>query len=324
MITLGKIQSVKANQIWPTEDGSFTPWLSDNLAELGDALGLSLNFVQREVNVGKYKLDILAKDDQNRNVIIENQYNDTDHGHLGQLLTYASGLNAEVLVWITESARDEHRQAIEWLNQITDEKIELYLVAINVIKIGDSLPALNFKVIASPNHWQKEQKKVTETSSPRNERYRNWFQNLIDILREEYKFTNARAGQPQSWYNFSAGISGITIGSSFTLGNKFRCEIYIDTTDKSLNKKIFDDLEAQKNALEAAFEQQLSWERLDDKRASRIAIYTIGGIDQSEEDLSKLTSWAICQIIKLKKIYTDFISAAHQKAKLLSDPLKDS
>ena len=77
-------------------------------------------------------------------VLIENQLEPTNHDHLGKIITYASGLDAAVVVWIVSSARDEHASAIEWLNKHTDDEISFFLLEVHAYKIGDSEPAPQF------------------------------------------------------------------------------------------------------------------------------------------------------------------------------------
>ena len=207
MIDLGNLESVDPRTIWAHEAHDFTPWLANNLDRLGDALGIELELVEREANVGDFSLDLLATDlNRNATAIIENQLATTDHDHLGKLITYASGHDASVVVWLSTQIREEHRQAIDWLNQRTDEKTDFYAVVINVIKIGESKPALQFKVAASPNAWQKSTKTKTKVgTSEKSEQYLTYFQSLIDELRDVHKFTGAKKAQAQNWYSFSSG-----------------------------------------------------------------------------------------------------------------------
>ena len=139
---LGKmIRITDLRSVWPHEANDFTKWLAqeENLALLGDAIDIELELEERESSVGSFNVDIFAKEvGTNRRVIIENQLEDTNHDHLGKLITNASGKGAEVIVWVVKRARDEHRQAIEWLNQHTDSKIGFFLLEIELWEIGDS------------------------------------------------------------------------------------------------------------------------------------------------------------------------------------------
>jgi hypothetical protein len=196
----GKIKKLNPRDIWPKEAKDFTPWLADNIGSLGEALGMELGLTDMEAAVGDFSLDLLAKDlGSGHTVIIENQLTQTDHDHLGKLLTYAAGYSASTVVWIAEVVRDEHRQALEWLNQRTDEDTQFFGVVIEVFKIDDSKPAYSFKPVVSPSEWQKAKRRhAGGTVSAKGELYRNYFQALIDELREKYQFTNAKIGQPQN------------------------------------------------------------------------------------------------------------------------------
>lgn len=301
----GKINKVSLRDIWPNEASNFTPWLADNIEELGKALGMDLELTEQEASVGDFSLDILAKDlGTSRPVIIENQLTQTDHDHLGKLITYAAGFDASIVIWVSDTIREEHRQAMDWLNQITDSETSFFGVIIEVIKIDDSKPAFNFKIVASPNEWQKNKKHQTQRStvSIKGEKYQNYFQSLIDVLRDTHKFTSAKVGQPQNWNSFPSGVSGLTYGANFCQGGKIRAELYIDLGEHEKNKYIFDQLLNMKDEIENDLGQEISWERLDNKRASRLALYADGSIDESDSELDKFKNWHIEKLLKLKLV----------------------
>lgn len=150
-ISLGKLQKVEIRKIWPKEDANFTPWLAreENISLLSEELNLELEVQAQEERVGPFRADILCKDiTSDHYILIENQFGKTDHGHLGQILTYASGLNALTVIWIAEKFVDEHRAALDWLNSITDESVSFFGIEIELYKIGDSDPAPMFNIVS--------------------------------------------------------------------------------------------------------------------------------------------------------------------------------
>jgi hypothetical protein len=159
VVPLGRMEKVALRQAWPDERANFTPWLAqdENLTQLGESLGIELEPEAVEKQVGPFAADILAKTvPDERWVLIENQIEATDHGHLGQLLTYAAGLDARIIIWIAETFREEHRAAIDFLNQATSEDYAFFAVQIELYRIGDSAPAPRFFVVAKPNNWSKQ------------------------------------------------------------------------------------------------------------------------------------------------------------------------
>jgi len=238
MVTLGKLESIDPRKLWPMEAKDFTPWLAANLGMLGEALGLDLELVRMEAPVGSFACDIEARDTgSGRRVIIENQLSATDHGHLGQLITYAAGLDAGVIVWIAPEVREEHREAIDFLNRHTRETVDFFMIALEVISISGSPPAVVFRLAASPNAWAKTAAaSASKTLTDKTVAYQEFYQGLMDELREKHKFTNAKAAQPQSWYAFSSGTSGISYSTAFASGNRLRVELYIDVGDMVKNK----------------------------------------------------------------------------------------
>ena len=153
---LSKLTKLDLREVWKHEALDFTNWVAENLGALSDAVGVDIKLIQTEASVGKFNVDILAEEDlTGRKIIIENQLEATDHDHLGKIITYASGHNAEIIIWIVKDTRDEHQKAIEWLNDHTDEDISFFLIRIELWKIDDSKPAPKFEIVVSPNEWAK-------------------------------------------------------------------------------------------------------------------------------------------------------------------------
>jgi hypothetical protein len=306
-VKLGKINYIKdLRAIWKHEEKEFTPWLAENIGLLGETLGLDLELISSEHGVGSFSLDILARDLGSGNLVaIENQLEVTDHNHLGQIMTYASGVDAKTVVWISKEVREEHRKAIDWINQITNEDIEFFAVEIELMQIDDSQPAPFFKVKASPNDWSKEQKKKVSVNtgiSPRIEHCHNFFTNLLEQVQKEIPgFTNAKKANQDSWKSFPTGTSGLIYIIAFRSNNRISCELYLDTGDKDENKGQFDFLYSNKEAIEALI-GILSWERLDEKRASRIAVYTEFTNDEA------MIAWSIDQLKKFRAVFKEYIN----------------
>jgi len=201
--------------------------------------------------------------------------------------------------------REEHRKAVDWLNQVTNEETEFFAVEIQLLKVDESDPAPFFKVKASPNDWSKEQKiKIARTGgrSNKEEYYHNFFTDFLKNVHEELPgFTNSKKVGYDSWKAFPSGVSGVIYPVAFRAGDRFSCELYIDTGNKEQNKKLFDILFEQKDAIENKL-GVLSWERLDDRKACRIADYI--KISNDEE----MIKWGIRKLKEFKECFKEYIS----------------
>lgn len=110
-LKLGKLEAVDIRELWKHEQYDFSECLSKekNIEMLSNEIGLSLTDIKKELLVGSFRCDLVAKEETTGiKVIIENQLESTDHDHLGKIITYASGLNANIVVWIVKKAREEH------------------------------------------------------------------------------------------------------------------------------------------------------------------------------------------------------------------------
>ena len=272
----GKLEKVDLRLLWTGEASEFTPWLAQegNIAELGDALGIELEVQQQEHRVGIFRADILCKDViTDHFVLIENQLERTDHTHLGQLMTYAAGLEAVTIIWIAKSFAEEHRAALDWLNNITDESINFFGVEIEAYKIGDSLPAPNFNIIAKPNDWSRSVKvsttsgKVTDTQQFQLE---YWIA-LKKYLVEKGSSLRCANPYPQHWLNFSLGKSNFNISAICSVRDNFiRIDVNINETG---SKNRFNKLKTlYESELKSQFGEDFTWNELPNAKYSAINI----------------------------------------------------
>ena len=320
MVELGCIKNVDPRSVWPNEAGDFTPWLAEHADLLGEALGLEIEIEQREASVGAFSLDLLGREvGSNRVVIVENQLERTDHNHLGQLLAYAGGLDARIIVWVSSEVRDEHRDAIHWLNEQTTDAVAFFAVELEVWKIGESLPAPHFNVVAHPSNFQRQIVRKTSTvPSRRGEMYQEFFEDLVSRLRDAHpNFTGRRVIRPESWIGFRSGHGGFSVNVGFASGSRFRVELYIDLGSRSghssraeLNKAAFDHLQIDGKSIEHELGESLEWERLDDRLASRVAAYRNGNIESSTaEQLDELKRWAVDLLPRFRDAFAPRIAA---------------
>ncbi len=309
MKQLSKIKRLNPRDVWANEATEFTPWLAENLQELGEALGMELELIEREAGVGDFSLDILARDfGSGHIVVIENQLTKTDHDHLGKLLTYASGYNSYGLIWIAESFRDEHRKALEWINERTDADTGVFGVEIEILQIESSPLAFNFKPVVVPNEWSKGTS--VGMFSAKSQKYQKYFQSLLDEIREKHDMTNARKAYPQCWQSFPTGVSGFAINASFAQNNIAWVSLYIDRGDKDINKQLFDTLESCKDNIENECGCSLVFDRLDDKRACRIYIPRPGSIEAEQTELEEIRQWHIKHVLIFRKVFPPNIKQA--------------
>ena len=306
--SLAKIERVDLREAWPNEARDFTPWLAENIAELGEALGMDLELQETEASVGVYSLDVLATDrNQNRPVIIENQLETTNHDHLGKLLTYAAGYDANVIVWLTREFRDEHLQALDWLNQRTSEETQFFGVVVELWRIGESLPAPHFKAVATPNEWRKRTirrgRAETISDSVSAGRHQHFFQPVIDDLHSK-GIEPIDKGQHGNWYAFDAGCGEqARYRLMLSNGTKPRVAVYFDGPQAERNEKNLKNLEENKHQIEDIVGGQLDWSWDDTKRRCWIALDHPNGIDVTAENPLAIQIWMIQNFLRYKSAF---------------------
>lgn len=311
MVDLGRLTTVDLREVWKLEAQHFSTWLADNITMLGEAIGIELEARQRELPIGAFSLDLLAHDvNRDRVVIIENQLEKTNHDHLGKLITYAAGVKASVIIWISPDFREEHRAAIDWLNENTDETKEFFAIQIEAVRIDDSRPAPNFKLISYPNDWQK----TTSTSvyqasddSARRTFFLNYFSELSSDARAAgfHRAQNASGQHDLVLDRLSAGAS---IAAAFSRGF-LTVGLNIGRLDAAGNRRIFEMLRADSESIERELNMQLQWDF--DETRKRQRVWTSITVDrQNEVQLEQSRTWAIDTARKFKTAFEPRLSKA--------------
>lgn len=285
---LGRLKKLDLRSEWKREDTDFTPWLAneENIQLLSETIGIELEVQGQEERVGPFSADILCKDTINDHyVLIENQLEKTDHTHLGQLLTYAAGLDAVTIIWIAQKFTEEHRSALDWLNRITDDTFTFFGIEIELYTIGESKAAPMFNLVSKPNDWAKQVKKsatnqpVTETKLLQQE----YFLGLRDYMESQNSFVKMQTPLPQHWTN-------IAIGKSY-----FHLSASVNSKDNSINiwlnimgenaKYNYDKL--YKMAFKDSFStinKNLIWDKMEDRKMSAVTL-------KYSSDFTKKNDW---------------------------------
>lgn len=303
---LSKLNKVELRDVWGHEAIDFTNWLAqqENLDALSEEIGVGIKLVKTEANVGKFSVDILAEEEaSDRKIIIENQLESTNHDHLGKIITYASGYDAEIIIWIVKDVRDEHQKAVDWLNEHTDENISFFLIKIELWQIEGSNPAPKFEIMVSPNEWAKTIKssrsngEITDTKLQQLE-FWNRFKGYVSKKDSRIRLQTPR---PQHWYDFSMGSSeahiALTINSR---ENLVGCAVYI-----SRNKDLFNFLKDRREEIEKEISENAEW--VDADVASIIKIKKEVPDIFDVEEAEKYFAWLYEKTILFQKVFGKYI-----------------
>lgn len=314
-LNLGRLERVELRDIWQSESANFTPWLArkENLDVLGETLGLDLELEAQERAVGPFRADILCKDiGSDRWVLIENQLERTDHIHLGQLLTYASGLEAVTIIWIAARFTEEHRSTLDWLNRITNESFRFFGVEVELWRIGDSPAAPKFNLVSKPNDWSQAVAHAAraiddaELSDTRKIQIDYW-NALNSVLRQVGgPVAGNRKPWPRQWINYPIGRSDFRLGAVMIRPRQVvRAELYI--AGDSAKRMLF-ALKGDRARIEAEFGQALEWEDLPAKRDCRIAIY-LSCDPEDEADWPRQHAWLAEKMNRLHTVFARRVAA---------------
>lgn len=314
-MSLGRLERVELRNIWQSESSHFTPWLArkENLETLGETLGIDLELEAQERSVGPFRADILCKDiGSDQWVLIENQLERTDHSHLGQLLTYASGLEAVTIVWIAARFTEEHRSTLDWLNRITNESFRFFGVEVELWRIGSSPAAPKFNVVSKPNDWSQAVAQAAraiddaELSETRKQQVDFWNAFNAVLRKVGGQVAGNRKPWPRQWINYPIGRTGFRLGTVMIRPRRVvRAELYIAGNDA---KRMLFALKADQISIEAEFGEPLQWEELPAKRDCRIAVY-LSCDPEDESDWPRQHQWLAEKMNRLHRVFARRVAA---------------
>ncbi len=307
---LSKLERASLREAWKHEAGEFTPWLAsaENLNALAEELGLSeLVLVATEHWVGDFKLDIFCTDGDEQ-VIIENQLDETDHKHLGQILAYAAGVGAKKVIWVAESFRPEHIAALQYLNENTTNSLTFFGVQIELWRIADSPLATKFEVVAKPNDWVKsgrEQARAASKTSPTKQLQFKFWSALVSEMTKQAPKIRPHAPKPRHWQSHSIGKSGVGLNvTANTRDARLGVEVWIQREDA---KELFSILEKRRTNVEADLGFELDWQELPDARACRIVTYRENSPIEDETRWPEYIDWIISKVVAMNKVFRPLV-----------------
>ena len=296
--TLGKLKSVELREIWEHEANHFTPWLArdENLVILREALGINLELEAVEKKVGSFQADILCKDAESGSwVLVENQLEDSDHKHLGQLLTYASGLEAMTSIWIAKRFTEEHRSTLDWLNRITDDSFRFFALELELWRIGDSQAAPKFNIVSKPNDWSRSVAQATRAPNETMLLQQDYWKDLLSALDKRSGPITARNPLKRPYMYFSLGKTGFRLRAAMTR-KEIRCELELYGEGKAY----FECLYEYKDVVEQELGYSLDWDK-------QISI-RLGEVDPKEKsDWPRQHEWLAEKLNDMYRVFADRI-----------------
>ena len=297
---LGKLEKIELREVWKHEALDFTRWLArnENIALLSKEIGIDIEVIETEMSVGRYNVDIYARDtESNKKIVIENQLENTNHDHLGKILVYAAGLDADIAIWIVRDVNEEHRQAVEWLNDNSFEKINIFLVKVELWQIDNSPIAPKFQVICEPNNWAKVLKQQSkENVSDLELKQMEYWQGFVDYAKSKDKTYISQRPSIYNWYVIRIGSSDYKIKLVHSVNSDMiRCQLEI------FNDGIYKKLEQYRTEIDNKI-NGLEWEYLEDRKVSRISC------SNSSQDNTSSYVWLLDMVDRFKEVFLDYLN----------------
>ncbi len=303
---IDEFEEVDPRSIWQNEARDFTPWLASNIRQLNKHLPFDLASTEIETEIdGKY-VDITATvAGSDTRVIIENQLEESDDDHLVRMQAYAAAHDAQIIIWVARNFSQQHQQIINWINSNTRAGVAFYGFRVRAFKKGKSKPDPFFDLVIQPT---KPVRTRNPNIAPSNDRYKDFFQGIVDELSRRDVFEYETVRSKKSWFEFNTSFGGITYVAAFTPRSTVRVELHVRCWVGS-NHLAYEYLVDRKREIEDRLDDPLRWERRDRHYGHwhLVALYQPGSIDSSEEDLSELSTWMVEKLAKLKHVFNPYL-----------------
>lgn len=296
---LGRLEKIELREVWRHEALDFTRWLArkENIALLSKEVGIDIEVIQTEMSVGRYNVDIYARDtESSKRIVIENQLENTNHDHLGKMLVYAAGLDADIAIWVVKDVNEEHRQAVEWLNDNSFEKINIFLVKVELWQIDNSPIAPKFQVICEPNNWAKVLKQQSKDNITDLElKQMEYWQGFVDYAKSKDKTYISQRPSIYNWYVIRIGSTDYKIKLVHSVNSDImRCQLEI------FNDSIYKKLEQYRNEIDNKI-NGLEWEYLEDRKVNRICC------SNNSKDNDSSYVWLLDMVDRFKEVFLEYL-----------------
>ncbi len=308
---LGRMKKIKLREIWKDEAGDFTPWLAEeeNLALLGDTIGLELELEGRETSVGDFRADIMARNTADGTVVlIENQLKRTDHVHLGQLMAYTAGLEAATVVWIALRFTDEHMAALDWLNENTDDQFSFFGLEVELWRIGNSIPAPKFNIVSKPNDWSREARVGAQKELSETDKFRlNYWKHFRKYMEDQN--TKLKLPKPNKlhYMTFSIGRSDFKLVTVIRFQNPKRIQCQFEAW-RDYSGPMFRYLEENKLEIEKEFGASLDFKKTKKGGGMSLSVFLhTDPQNKNEAEREKQFKWFEDNLMKFDRIFRPLV-----------------
>lgn len=294
---LGRLEKVDLAVAWE-EGAEFTPWLTqeENLRQLSEILGMHLEYVPQEKKVGPYRPEVLCREKDTAEdhwVFFESQLEQSSSAKLGELITHAAGMDHVTVVWITAGFTDEHRAALDWLNNSTNENCHFFGVELELWRINNSPVAPTFTVVCKPNDWNKRLELTDQQQLQM-----DYWTAFRDVLAEQKSKLMLKSPKAKSWAGFPIGKAGFDLWTFMNARDK-RIGIVLETYGGHA-KAHFHLLKKEADAIHAELGEELEWDERPGKKGAYIMLRWHGVDPTDRADWRNQHEWLSA---KLQKFY---------------------